>query len=62
MKLSELDDSDKIVTKDYLDMKLTTEFAKLRLEIEQRLNDQFRWSVGLILGLYIAIAIGYFIK
>lgn len=62
MKLSELDDSDKIVTKDYLDMKLTTEFAKLRLEIEQRLNDQFRWNVGLILGLYIAIAIGYFIK
>lgn len=62
MKLSELDDSDKIVTKDYLDMKLTTEFTKLRLELEQRLNDQFRWNVGLILGLYIAIVIGYFIK
>jgi hypothetical protein len=65
MKLTDLDDSDKIVTKEYLELKL----AELKLEIQKEfkqarheLADQFKWSVGLIFGLYGMIAIGYFIK
>lgn len=65
MKIADLEDHEKLVTKDYLDARL----AEFRLEIQREfqqvrreLSEQFKWSVGLIFGLYAVIIIGHFIK
>ena len=62
------------VTKDYLDVKLAevrleieklrldARLAELELKVQEKLDAQFKWNVGLIFGVYAMIAIGYFIK
>jgi hypothetical protein len=46
------------ITKDYLDARL----AELQLKMQEKLDSQFKWNVGLVFGVYAMIAIGYFIK
>jgi hypothetical protein len=65
MKITDLEDHEKFVTKDYLDARL----AEFRLEIQREfqqvrreLGEQFKWNVGLIFGLYAVIILGHFIK
>lgn len=58
MKLSELDDADKIVTKEYLDAKL----AKLELAISDRIIASERGQRMWIWGLYALVIVSYFIR
>lgn len=65
MKTTDLEDHEKLVTKDYLDARL----AEFRLEIQREfqhvrreLSEQFKWTVGFIFGLYGVIIIGHFFK
>ena len=58
MKLSDLDDYDNIVTKDYL----RAELQQFKADIMQQLMTNQRHSTIMILGTYAMIAIGYFIK
>jgi hypothetical protein len=58
MKITELEDHDKLVTKEYLELKAT----ELRLEIQKGFNDQFKWNMGMFAGLYVVVILGYFLK
>jgi hypothetical protein len=65
MKISELEDSDKIVTKEYLDAKL----SKLELGISDRIiaseRGQRLWVWGLyalVIGQYGLIVLAFFIR
>jgi hypothetical protein len=58
MKLNELEDADKIVTKEYLDAKL----AKLELGISDRIIASERGQRMWIWGLYALVIISYFVR
>ena len=46
------------VTIDYLDAKI----SELRAEIYKLHAEQFKWNMGMFMGLYAVIILGYFIK
>jgi hypothetical protein len=58
MKLSDLEDADKIVTKEYLDAKL----SKLELGISDRIIASERGQRMWIWGLYALVIISYFVR
>ena len=68
MKLSDIDDADKLVTKDYLEVVLGRFENRMMDKLTEqigKLNDRFdgwlRWVIGLQLGSYILIIGGYFL-
>ena len=65
MKLSELEDADQIVTKEYLDAKLAQLEVKLA-ELEVRLTDRMMTSERgqrlWVWGLYALVIVSYFIR
>ena len=58
MKISELEDSDKIVTKEYLDARL----SKLELGIADRIIASERGQRMWVWGLYALVIISYFVR
>jgi hypothetical protein len=58
MKLSELEDSDKLVSKEYLDAKL----AKLELSISDRIMTSERGQRMWIWGLYGLVIVSFFVR
>ena len=69
MKLTEIEDVDRLVTKEHLDMKLKAEFAQLRLEMAElksdildRMLDMQGRMYQMIFGTYALIVAGVFIN
>jgi hypothetical protein len=58
MKISELEDSDKLVTKEYLDAKL----SKVELSISDRIMASERGQRMWVWGLYALVIISYFVR
>jgi hypothetical protein len=58
MKISELDDADELVTKEYLEAK----FARLELSISDRIMASERGQRMWVWGLYALVIISYFVK
>jgi hypothetical protein len=62
MKLSELEDADQLVTRDYLDMKLKAELNSLKSDILQQIIASERGQRMWIAGLYALIIVSFFIR
>jgi hypothetical protein len=69
MKTTDLEDHEKLITRDYLDARLTefrleikTELQQLRAEFLQQLMANQRWTIGLIFGLYTLVIGLHFLK
>jgi len=58
MKISDIDDADKIVTKDYLDAKLEKLKSELLLQIIASERAQRAW----IWGIYALIIVSFFVR
>jgi hypothetical protein len=62
MKISELEDSDKLVTKEYLDQLLDAKLSKLELGISDRIIASERGQRMWVWGLYALVIISYFVR
>lgn len=62
MKISELEDSDKLVTKEYLDQVLDAKLSKLELGISDRIMASERGQRMWVWGLYALVIISYFVR
>lgn len=63
MKLTDLEDHQEIVTKQYLDLKLAyldLKLAEVRLEMQRQFTEHFRWNMGMFAGLYAVIILHFF--
>ena len=58
MKIADLEDHEKLLSKDYLDAKL----AELRAEMSRLHADTLKWMFGMFAGLYAGIILSFFIK
>lgn len=62
MKISELEDGDKLVTKEYLDQILDAKLSKLELGISDRIIASERGQRMWVWGLYALVIISYFVR
>lgn len=62
MKLSDLEDADQLVTRDYLDLKLKAELNALKSDILQQIIASERGQRMWIAGLYALVIVSFFIR
>jgi hypothetical protein len=62
MKISDLEDGDKIVTKEYLDTKLDAKLEQLKSDLLTQLIASERGQRMWIWGLYALVIIAYFVR
>jgi hypothetical protein len=62
MKLSDLEDADKIVTKEYLDNLLTAKLERLKSDLLQQLIASERGQRLWIWGLYGLVIVSFFVR
>jgi hypothetical protein len=62
MKISELEDHEKLVTKEHLDQVLDAKLSKLELGISDRIIASERGQRMWVWGLYALVIISYFVR
>jgi hypothetical protein len=62
MKLNEIEDADKLVTKEYLETVLSAKLSKLELSISDRIIASERGQRMWLWGLYALVIVSYFIR
>jgi hypothetical protein len=62
VKISELEDYDKLVTKEYLDQVLDTKLAQLELRLTDKMMTSERGQRMWVWGLYALVIISYFVR
>ena len=62
MKLNEIEDADKLVTKEYLETVLSAKLSKLELSISDRIIASERGQRMWLWGLYALVIVSYFVR